>query len=111
MSKEMLEDLIIEFDEMGFEPSITLCPNRIEEINSFGRRLKNVLLTFQEQEKVLKIIKEKKVDIIAIKESKTLEEYNRNAWEVENYGRYKGYKLQLTQEEFILLKRYLNDTR
>jgi len=55
---------------------------------------------------VLNIINEKNVDIIAIKESKTLEEYNRNTWEVEHYGKYKGYKLQLTQEEFDTLKEW-----
>ena len=56
MSKEMLEDLIIEFDEMGFEPS-TLCPDIEEEINSFRRRLKKILDQFREQEKVLEILK------------------------------------------------------
>lgn len=59
MSKEleMLKDLMVEFDEMGYEPSITLRPDRIEEINSFGRRLKNVLKQMEKQEKVLNIIK------------------------------------------------------
>ena len=68
--------------------------------------IKNTLIKAQEQEKVFEIIFEKNVDIIAIKESKTLEEYNRNAWEVEHYGRYKGYRLQLTEEEFNLLKEW-----
>lgn len=59
------------------------------------------------KEQALEIIKEKNVDVLAIKESKTLEEYNRNAWEVEHYGRYNGFRLQLTQEEFDLLKEVL----
>lgn len=65
------------------------------------------LYNTQEQEKVLKIIKKKNVDILAIKESKTLEEYNRNAWEVEHYGRYKGYRLQLTEEEFNTVREWM----
>ena len=99
MSKEleMLKDLIVEFDEMGYEPSITLCPNRIEEINSFRRRLKNVLLTFQEQEKVLNNIKEK---IIWVENDKLM------------CGRYADTEIELEEEdfenkeEFNLLKRY-----
>lgn len=71
--------------------------------------LKQNLIKAQENEKVVRLIFEKNVDILAIKESKTLEEYNRNAWEVEHYGRYKGYRLQLTEEEFILLKRWQNE--
>lgn len=59
-----------------------------------------------ELKEVFKIISEKNVDILAIKESKTLEDYNRNAWEVEHYSKCKGYRLQLTQEEFDLLKKY-----
>jgi hypothetical protein len=50
MSKEMLEDLIIEFGEMGFEPS-TLCPDIEEEINSFRRRLKQILKELEELDK------------------------------------------------------------
>ena len=68
--------------------------------------LKQNLIKAQENEKVVRLIFEKNVDILAIKESKTLEEYNRNAWEVEHYGKYKGYKLQLTQEEFDTLKEW-----
>lgn len=41
MSKEYLEDLIIEFDELGFEPTI-LCDQQ-KEIESFRNRLKQVL--------------------------------------------------------------------
>ncbi len=41
MTKELLEDLIIEFDEMGYEPT-TLCDSE-KEIESFRNRLKQVL--------------------------------------------------------------------
>jgi len=103
MSKEleMLKDLIVDFDEMGYEPSITLCPNRIEEINSFGRRLKNVLLTFQEQEKVIKILAKKQIYLGFIHWYNTYEEYNSNR-------AYCGVTCdELTEEEFNLLKKWL----
>ena len=41
MSKELIENLLIEFDEMGFEPT-TLCDTK-KEIDSFRNRLKQVL--------------------------------------------------------------------
>jgi len=41
MSKELLENLLIEFDEMGYEPT-TLCDTE-REVESFRRRLKQVL--------------------------------------------------------------------
>jgi len=41
-----LEDLLIEFDEMGFEPT-ALCENPQEEVKSFRNRLKQVLLELQ----------------------------------------------------------------
>ena len=72
-----------------------------------AKETKNAFKVVEKSLKALDIIKEKNVDVLAIKESKTLEEYNRNAWEVEHYGRYKGYKLQLTEEEFNLLKEVL----
>lgn len=45
MSKELLEDLLIEFDEMGFDPT-TLCDTK-REIDSFRNRLKQVLDYFK----------------------------------------------------------------
>ena len=45
MSKELLENLLIEFDEMGFEPTI-LCDSK-KEIDSFRNRLKQVLDYFK----------------------------------------------------------------
>ena len=68
MSKEMLEDLIIEFDEMGFEPS-TLCPDIEEEINSFRRRLKQILKELEELDKFKALLNK-----YEIKDIKALEE-------------------------------------
>ena len=45
MNKEF-EDLLIEFDEMGFEPT-TLCENPQEEVKSFRNRLKQALTELQ----------------------------------------------------------------
>ena len=45
MSKELLGNLLIEFDEMGFEPTI-LCDSK-KEIDSFRNRLKQVLDYFK----------------------------------------------------------------
>ena len=41
MTKELLENLLIEFDEMGYEPTI-LCDTK-KEVESFRNRLKQVL--------------------------------------------------------------------
>lgn len=41
MTKELIENLLIEFDEMGFEPT-TLCDSQ-REVDSFRNRLKQVL--------------------------------------------------------------------
>lgn len=62
--------------------------------------VKQELLKAQEQEKVLDIIKEKNVDIIYLKDSNTVEEYN------SHFG---CAVCKLTQEEFELLKKYFND--
>lgn len=45
MSKELLEDLLIEFDEMGYEPT-TLCDTE-REIESYRSRLKKALNYFK----------------------------------------------------------------
>ena len=145
MSKELMENLLIEFDEMCFEPT-TLCDNQ-KEVDSFRNRLKQVLdylkaidnvkpsealedlkelhelaygsketswkideirmsshikqalLKSQEQEKVLEIIKEKRVDCKSLIECSCVDEYN-DIW----------FDIGLTQEEFDLLKRYFNES-
>lgn len=58
------------------------------------------LLKSQEQAKALSIIKEKNVDIIYLKDSNTVEEYN------SHFG---CAVCKLIQEEFELLKKYFND--
>ena len=62
-------------------------------------RLQKALLKAQEQEKVLEIIFKKNVSIFWVRECKNVEEYNYN---IPDY-------LQLIQEEFDLLKRWLNE--
>lgn len=52
-----------------------------------------------EQEKTIKIINEKGVDVGYLKTCKTLEEYNSNCWNDEE-----DFNKRLTQEEFDLLK-------
>lgn len=63
--------------------------------------VQQALLKSQEQEKVLKIIKEKNVDIIMIRMSETLDKYNRMIYK-DNFNR-----KELTQEEFDILKEEL----
>ena len=59
--------------------------------------IKQALLKAQENEKVLEIMKDKWVNVAVLIHSKTVEEYNSNAYTPYN----------LTQEEFDLLKRWL----
>ena len=103
MIKELMEDLLIEFDEMGFEPT-TLCDTE-KEVDSFRNRLHQALLKSQEQEKVLEILFEKNVDIIMIRMSETLDKYNRMIYK-DNFNR-----KELTTKEFDLLKRYCDEIR
>ena len=72
--------------------------------------IKQALLKAQEQEKVLDVIKEKNVDIALLKECKNVHEYN---IEVTSHNENLIKPLEwwtrkhLTQEEFELLKRWL----
>ena len=70
--------------------------NEEEQLN-FCNTIKQALLKAQEQEKVLKILFEKNVTIFWLKECKSLEEYNYNTADY----------MKLTQEEFDLLKRWI----
>ncbi|MCR5350090.1 MAG: hypothetical protein K6E20_03760 [Acholeplasmatales bacterium] len=54
----MLKDLIIEFDEMGYEPT-TLCPNPEEEANNFRDGLIKEARISKEQKELLDILKNK----------------------------------------------------
>ena len=67
----------------------------------FFETLEPALLKSQEQEKVLKVIKKKKVDIWQLKQC-DFERYN--FW-IRAY--YSDFRKELTQEEFDLLKRWL----
>lgn len=64
--------------------------------------IEKYILKAQEQEKVLEIIKEKDVDIYILKSCKTVDEYNSSIVHIV------GETRELTEEEFDLLKRYLN---
>jgi len=71
--------------------------NRTREISFQDLRdIEQALLKSQEQEKVFEIMKDKWVNVAVLIHSKTVEEYNNNAYTPYN----------LTQEEFELLKRY-----
>ena len=65
---------------------------------SYFNTIKNYILKAQENEKVLSIIKEKNVDIYELQECKNVEQYNKKC---DYWG------IQLTEEEFDLLKRWL----
>ena len=64
--------------------------------------IKNYIIKSQEQEKVLKIIFEKGVDVGYLKTCKTLEEYNSNCWNDDE-----DFNKKLTQEEFDEVKRWI----
>lgn len=65
--------------------------------------IKNYILKTQEQEKALKIVFEKNIDIDFLKSADTFEEYNKLI-------KFKSvFATELTQEEFDLLKRYTNE--
>lgn len=81
-----------------------------EVMPNYYRKCKQALIKSQQQEKVLEIIKEKKVNIYFISTISTYDEYlNADARFQPNIVDYMGnyHKEQLlTQEEFDLLKRY-----
>lgn len=102
MSKE-LEALDGLFD-------LVTCQGSFEQAQKYYNTLEESILKAQEQEKenaeykkILNIIKEKKVDIYILNDLGTLEEYNE--WVLKKYGTY----YQLTQEEFTLLKRWIEN--
>lgn len=93
---EALEDLK-ELHELAYGNEETSW--KIDEIR-MSSHIKQALIKAQEQEKVLKILKEKCVDIYLLKSISTLEEYNKNI----------GLRgIELTEEEFDLLKRYCSE--
>ena len=68
----------------------------LDRLNGAYPTIKNYILKAQEQEKTLKIMKDKWVNVTVLIHSKTVEEYNSNAYTPYN----------LTQEEFELLKEH-----
>lgn len=70
-----------------------------KQINEALDTIKQALIKAQEQEKVLKILKEKKVELMSLYLSSSVEQYNNQFVCDEN---------KLTQNEFDLLKRYFN---
>lgn len=76
----------------------SLDENDFEKVSDDYNIIKQALIKSQEQEKVLKIIFEKYVDLNLIDCDDEVEEYNRHF----------GKDRQLTKEEFDLLKRYLS---
>ena len=72
------------------------------DITTVDKQYTDLMLDYQEQKKVLEIIKEKGVDVGYLKTCKTLEEYNYNCWNDEE-----DFNKKLTEEEFDLLKRWV----
>lgn len=70
------------------------------EIKNAHKTVEQALLKAQEQEKVLGVIFEKRVNIDVILYGRTLEDYNYYA------RKWLGNDCELTEEEFELLKRY-----
>ena len=68
-----------------------------EEVDKYTNTIKQALLKAQENEKMLEIMKDKWVNVAVLIHSKTVEEYNNNAYTPYN----------LTQDEFDLLKRWV----
>jgi len=75
--------------------------NDEKEMTNCLNTIKTTLLKAQEQEEVLEIIWNKKVDLWRLHFSKTLEDYNTYIMKTGGFT--------FTQEEFELLKRWLNE--
>lgn len=76
--------------------------DRFRDVLDYGEEEKETSNKAQEQEKVLEIIKEKKiVDIKWLKASRNYKEYNSKILDI-----YNDLSSLLTEEEFELLKRY-----
>lgn len=91
-------------ENIGFAPLNEVCGypyTRIkDEYDEDFNIVKQTLLKSQEQEKVLKIIFEKNVDIHILEFSNTVEEYNQKIVKETDFG------MELTDDEFKLVKEY-----
>ena len=88
---EKLEDLIITFDEMGYEPT-TICHNIKEEIKSFKSQLKEIKTSLEEFERFTSLVINKNVFVNEVK-ALTLEQYNRDR-----------FNNRLSKEEYTFIK-------
>jgi len=114
---ELLENYLTELEQIkNSNPSQALecleemwelsCDSRKPEYGLYGT-IKNYILKSQEQEKVLDVIKKKKVNIDLLYASSSVEQYNDEL--VILYGMWFVKDRQLTEEEFDLLKRYCDE--
>ena len=90
--------------ELGFTKSMPFKSTKEFKI------IKQALLKAQEQEKVLEIIKEKRIDLQLIRIADNVEWYNKEyiyRHEIEYLNRDEVLTYQISQEEFDLLKRWL----
>lgn len=79
--------------------------NWLEEIEQYILKTQSVENENAEYKRVIKIIKEKKVDIGLLTVSSSVEDYNSNFIRIN--GRIYSLGRALTQEEFDLLKKYI----
>lgn len=75
-------------------------PHQATLNNAVVNRLNDIADKLEKQEKVLKIIKERQVNIALLMTADNVEEYN-------FYIPYEEFEKYLTEEEFELLKRWL----
>lgn len=95
---EAMKNLEILYDEIHPLDNIGILDIHFDTI-------KNYILKSQEQEKVLEIIKKKKINIDLLYASSSVEQYNDEL--VILYGMWFVKDRQLTEEEFDLLKRWV----
>ena len=104
-----LEDLIIEFDEMGYEPT-TLCENPQREIESFRNRLEQNIKALQ----LVKAKSKKNYNLALVVDSGTYEQYckqfeyflndykeNAGAFEIWEDDKYSFDEYNLLREVFV----------
>lgn len=91
----------------SLEDIYTFSEDTIYQFEKEYDTIKQALLKSQEQEKVLEIIKKKKINIDLLYASSSVEQYNDEL--VIIYGMWFVKDRQLTEEEFDLLKRYCDE--
>ena len=81
----------------NFDEDISIIEKELKDKEELETMYSNCVINGAKQKKALEIIKEKRVNIDYLRDCKTLEDYNNILIE----------KLQLTQEEYDLLKEVL----